>query len=109
MGGVGDVGQVGVFHQPVGDVDAEPVHAAIQPEPQYAFEHVPYVGVGPVEVGLGGVEDVQVPLPEGAVGFGDACPHRPAEYGLPIVGRELAVLAFAFAEDVTGAGGAAGG
>ena len=46
--------------------------------------------VVPVEVRLGRVEEVQVPLARCAVGFGDARPGRAAEVGLPVVRRLLA-------------------
>ena len=50
-------------------------------------------GVVPVEVGLFGGEEVEVPL-----AVGDPGPGGAAEEGLPVVGRLLAVLAAALAE-----------
>ena len=44
------------------DVDAEAVDAAVEPEAQDRLELVADLGVAPVEVGLGGVEEVEVPL-----------------------------------------------
>ncbi len=56
------VGQSRRFGHAVRDVDAEPVDAALQPEPQRLLEVVEDLGVVPVQVGLLGVEQVQVPL-----------------------------------------------
>ena len=56
------VGQVGLLDQAVRHVDPEAVHAAVQPEPQDVQELRVHLRVVPVEVGLAGVEQVQVPL-----------------------------------------------
>ena len=60
--GVGRVGQLGVLEQAGGDVDAEAVDAPVQPEAQHLLEVVADRGVAPVQVGLLGREQVQVPL-----------------------------------------------
>ena len=82
------------------DVDPEAVHPTVQPETQHVVELVVYLLVGPVEVGLARVEQVQVPLLGGAIGAGEAGPGRTAEDRLPVVGRLLAVGALAVPEDV---------
>ena len=46
----------------MGDVHPEPVHPAVGPEPQRLVELGDDLGMVPVEVGLGDVEHVQVPL-----------------------------------------------
>ena len=62
------VGQARGLDQAVGDVDAEAVDAHVQPEAQERAELVAHGRVVPVEVGLLGREEVQVPLARGAVG-----------------------------------------
>ena len=59
--GIG-VRQAGRLGHPVRHVDAEAVHAAFQPEPQRLLEVVENLRVVPVQIGLLGVEEVQVPL-----------------------------------------------
>jgi len=78
-------------------VDPEPVHATVQPEPQDVLELGAYPRVGPVQVGLLDIEEVQVPL---AVGYPG--PSRAAERALPAVRGLRAVRAGAVAEQVTG-------
>ena len=75
--------------QPVRHVDAEAVHAAVEPEPQRLLELRVHIGVGPVQVRLGGVEQVQVP-PAGraAVRAQDRRPGPAPERAAP-VGRRL--------------------
>lgn len=97
------VGEIGVLGEPVGDVDAEPVDAPVEPEPQDGLELGVHVGVLPVEVGLFGGVQVEVPLAVGQPG-----PGRAAEFGDPVVGRLGAVGAAAGPEDVTLAFRAAG-
>ena len=53
------------------------------------------VRILPVDVRLRLIEQVQIPL-----AVGHARPGRAAEEGLPVVGRQFAVLAAAVAEDV---------
>ena len=96
--GVAEVGQRRVLDQPVRDVDAEPVDAPVEPEPQDRLELGGDVRVRPVQVGLAGVEQVEVP------GAGrrrlDPRPRRPAEVRAPVVGRLGAVGARPRPEDV---------
>jgi hypothetical protein len=91
----------------VGDVDAEAVDAPVEPERDDGEELLAHLLVVPVEVRLGRVEDVEVPLAGGAVGLGDPAPAAAAEERRPVVGRELAVLTAAVAEEVAGPLGAA--
>src|SRR5690606_24128251 len=100
--GAADVGQTGRFDHAVRDVDPEAVDAQVQPEPQDVEELLAYLRVLPVEVGLFGREQVEVPLPVGEPGPGGAAEDR-----LPVVGRQFAVRAPAPAEDVAFTLGAA--
>ena len=84
-----------VLEQAVGDVDPEAVDAAVEPEPQHVLEHRAHLGVAPVQVGLGAVEDVEVP-----VAVVELLPRDPAEHGAPVVRRLLAPAALARAEHV---------
>ncbi len=92
-----------VLDQGVRDVDAEAVDPAVGPEAQGGAVVGADLLVLPVEVGLFGREQVQVPLP-----VGHPLPGAAAEDGLPVRGREFAVLAAAVPEDVPVAGGRAG-
>ena len=83
-------------------VDPQPVDPAVEPEPQHVVEVVEHRLVAPVEVGLLGREEVQVPLPRRAVRLGDPRPGRPAERADPVVRRLLAGLAPPVAEEVAG-------
>ena len=55
-------GSAGSLPMQVDDVHAEPVDAAVEPEPQGVVHRRDDLGVAPVEVGLLGQEAVQVPL-----------------------------------------------
>ena len=101
LGVVADVGQVPLLDQAVGDVDAEAVGAPVEPEPQDVQELLTDVRVVPVEVGLLGVEQVQVPLARCAVGLGHPLPGRTAEDRQPIVRGLLAVVTSPRAEEVS--------
>jgi hypothetical protein len=103
----GVVGEPGRLDQAVGDIHPEAVDAAVEPEAEDVEELLAHPRVLPVEVGLGGVEEVQVPLAGGAVGAGDPGPGRSAEHGLPVVGLLVAVRPLAVAEQVAGAFGTA--
>ena len=54
------VAQLRVLHQPLDCVDPEAVHAAVHPEPDHVAHRFAHRGLAPVEVGLLGVEGVQV-------------------------------------------------
>ncbi len=101
-GGVlaGEIRHPGVLGQPVGHVDPEAVRATVQPEPQHRLEFGAYLLVGPVQVGLLGGEQVQVPLAAGPVGFGYPGPGRAAEVALPVVRWLGTVRAAAVPEQV---------
>ena len=88
------------FDHSVGHIHSETVDAAIEPEAQDVAELRAHPGVGPIEVGLGAVENVEVPLAWSAVGVGDAGPGGATENRMPVVRRDLAVLTFTVAEDV---------
>ena len=102
-GGATMISEGGVLDQQRGRVDAEPVHAPVEPEPQHVLELRAHVGIVPVEVGLLGGEQVQVPFPRPPVGPGRAGPGRAAELRDPVVRGQFAVGAPARAEDVPGA------
>jgi hypothetical protein len=59
---VAQVGEPRGLGQAVGDVDPEAVDPQVEPEAQRRLERGANPGVGPVEVGLLGGEEVQVPL-----------------------------------------------
>ena len=97
--GRADVGQALGLGQPVGDVDPEAVDPELEPEPHGRGELVADLRIGPVEVGLLGREQVQVPLAGAAVGFGHAGPGGPAEVAHPVVRRLAPVGPAPVAED----------
>jgi hypothetical protein len=75
-----DVRQAGRLGHAVRDVDAESVDATVEPEAQDALELGRHLWVVPVEVGLLGREQVQVPL-----AVRHTAPGRTAENRRPIV------------------------
>ena len=84
--GAGRHGRVaGCLGERAGGVEAEPVEAAVEPEPHGALEVGGDVGVVPVEVGLLDVEQVEVPVP-----VAERLPRRPAEQRLPVRRRGVA-------------------
>ncbi len=88
-----EVRQQGVLGRQRGGVDAHAGHAALEPEAQDVLVLLADGGVRPVEVGLFGCEQVEVPVAVGQSGPGGA-----AELGLPVVRGEFAVGAAAGAE-----------
>jgi len=71
----------------MGNIDAEAVDAAIQPEAQDVLELRAHLGVFPVQVGLPTIEQVQVPL---LIARG-AGPRLAAKHARPIVRGSLVV------------------
>ena len=102
------VGQCDVLDIAVGHVDPEAVDSAVEPEPQHVQELGSHLGVAPVEVGLGAVEGVEVPLPRCAVGLDDSRPGGTAEDALPVVGRQFTVDTASVPEEEAGTFRAAG-
>ena len=94
------VGQGRVLDQPVGDVDPEPGHPAVEPEPEDVEELGAHLRVRPVEVGLLAVEKVEVPLAGFSVVLGHAGPGDAAEDRRPVVRRLVAARTLAVSEDV---------
>ena len=103
---VGQRHGIEVLGQAVRHVDAEAVGSVVGPESQCLLEFLVHVRILPIQIRLLLGEHVQVPL-----AVVDLLPRRAAEQRLPVVRRQLAVLAAAFAEDVAVACGrtAAGG
>ena len=107
--GVGEVGQALLLDQPVGHVDAEAVDPPLEPEAQDVAELGVDLGVVPVEVRLGGVEQVQVPVAgRGSLRRAHVRPAAPVEDAAPVVRRRLVVVAPALADDVPIPGRGAG-
>ena len=90
---LGHLRQRRVLDEQSGRVDAHAGDAAVEPEPQDVLVLGDDVGVVPVEVGLLGGEQVQVPLAGGAVGVGRARPGVAREVRHPVVGHLVAVVA----------------
>src|SRR2546430_13813291 len=80
-----EVRQCRVLEQERGGVDANAGDAAVEPEAQHALVFAPDVVVLPVEVGLLGCEQVQVPLARGAVAALGSRPCTSAEDRRPVI------------------------
>src|SRR5690606_26800959 len=80
---LGVVAQLLVLHQGVSDVDAEAVHALLDPELDDAIELVADCRVRPVQVGLFAMEEMEVVLAALLV----EGPRRPSEMRYPVVRR----------------------
>ncbi len=98
LGAAADVRQARGLDHAVGDVDAEAVDAEVEPEAQDGGEFGGDLGVVPVEVGLLGGEEVQVPVAVRDPGPGGAAEDRlPVVRGLgavrPPPGAEVVALA----------------
>lgn len=76
-------GELEVFGETVRDVDSIARDAAVGPESKGLEEIGADLGVFPVKVGLGGVEDVEVELT-----VPDGFPGGAAKVGLPVCGWE---------------------
>ena len=74
VGAAAPLRQAGGLHEGVRHVHPETGDAAVQPEAQDPLEFHVDGEVVPVEVRLGGVEEVQVPLARDAIRFGDPGP-----------------------------------
>ena len=79
---VGEIGEVHVLGETVSDIDTETVGTAVEPETQDRTELLANLGVGPVEVRLTRVEQVEVPL-----AVVDLGPGRTTEDRFPVVRR----------------------
>ena len=95
-----EIGEAGRGDHRVGHVDAEAVHASVEPEPEDGVELIGDRRVVPVPVGLFGGEQVQVPLARPAVGIGGPLPGPPTEHRGPVVRRDVPVLTETVTEDV---------
>ncbi|CAB4960051.1 unannotated protein [freshwater metagenome] len=84
----------------MGNVYTEARYTAVKPETQDAVEVFEHLLVVPVEVGLGRIKDVKVPLALCAIWFGNTTPGVAAEDRLPVVWLSFARSALAVAEDV---------
>ena len=93
-----------VLGQPERHIHPEPIDTEIKPEGERVQGIDPHLIVDPVQVRLGVVEQVQVPLPPRSVGFFDPSPRRTAEDRLPIVGWQFSHLPLAVHEMETAAG-----
>ena len=79
------VAELGVLHDHVHGVEPEAVDAAEEPEADDVLHRGDQRRVAPVQVGLLGIEGVEVPAPAHLV----AAPRRAAEDGGPVVRRPV--------------------
>ena len=79
------VPQLRILHQHVGDVDPEPVDAAIEPEAQYVEHRRPDRRIAPVQIRLLLEMGVQIEL----LGVLVPLPHRAADLADPVVRIQL--------------------
>ena len=89
-----------LLDQTVSHVHPEAIDASIEPESEHPAEHLAYLGVLPVQIWLGSVKEVEIPLTGGAVSFGDPRPCGPPKDGLPVVRGELSPFALSLTEHI---------
>ena len=89
---------VEILGETVRHINAKAIDASIAPKRQDVAKERMNLGTRPVKVRLLGRKHVQIPLT-----VRDARPGGAAKVGIPIGGRQLAVLAATIAEDITGA------
>ena len=94
-----------VLGQPERHIHSEPIDPEVKPEGERVQGIDPHLIVNPVQVRLGVVKQVQVPLPPRSVGFFDPSPSGTTEDRLPIVGWQFSRLPLAVHEMETAAGG----
>ena len=75
-----------VLSDQMDDIGAKAVDTTIEPETEDAVHRLDDLCLGPVEVGLLGEEEVEIPLPR----CGVPCPRRPTERRPPVVRRLVA-------------------
>ena len=95
-----EVRQRRILGEEVGHVDPDPVDATVEPGGENRLESRPHVLVLPREVGLGGVEQVEVPLRGDEPVIWHPRPGGAAKQALPVVGRLLAPWAASVADHV---------
>ena len=86
----GLLGELGILDEQGRRIDPDAGHTAVEPEPKDILVLGPHIGVRPVEVGLLGREQMQVPLAR-PVRILDPRPRRAAEDRLPAVRGQFAV------------------
>ena len=96
-----EIRQRGILDETMGDVDPETVDVPSQPVPEHVVELGADLLVRPVQIGLLGSEQMQVPLPGRSVRIVDARPCAAAETAPPVVRRLVADWPAAVAEHVS--------
>jgi hypothetical protein len=97
--GILDIGVRHVLGKAQGHIHAKAVCTHVEPEAQRLERVEAHVRIRPVQVGLGRVEEVQVPLAGTPIGLGDASPCRTSEHAHPVV-RWLVAVGSATVEEV---------